>query len=35
VAEQYTIRVRMKAGPFAVDDKAETTLRKAQLQGGG
>ncbi|MGA2068652.1 MAG: hypothetical protein ABSG86_27020 [Thermoguttaceae bacterium] len=31
LAEEYRISVRMTAGPFEVDDKAESTLRRSDL----
>jgi hypothetical protein len=31
LAEEYRITVRMTAGPFDVDNKAESTLRRADL----
>lgn len=31
LAEEYRITVRMTAGPFDVKDKAESTLRRAEL----
>jgi hypothetical protein len=31
LAEEYRISVRMTAGPFEIDQKAESTIRKADL----
>jgi hypothetical protein len=31
LAEEYRITVRMTAGPFDVKDRAESTLRRADL----
>jgi hypothetical protein len=35
LADEYRVKVKMKAGPFAVDDSGETVLKKAQLVPGG
>jgi hypothetical protein len=31
LADEYRVRVRMKGGPFAIEDNAETVLRKESL----
>jgi hypothetical protein len=34
LADEYRVSVKMKAGPFTVDDSGETVLKKDQLLSG-
>jgi hypothetical protein len=35
VADEYRVTVKMKAGPFEIDEKYESVIRKASLQPRG
>jgi len=33
LADEYHVRVKMKAGPFAIDDDYKSVIKKSELGG--